>query len=175
MDSIALLREQIKGAHEIMEGTMADVTQAQMDWAPPGLANPLGATYGHYLFTEDWVIQTLMKGSASLLETIWANRHGMSEPHPATDWSKYPAWTRAVHVDLPSVRAYGKAVYEATDAYLATLKPEDLTQTRDLSAMGMGPTTVSWIISTFLLAHANNMAGEISCLKGIQGARGYPF
>ena len=174
MDSITLLREQIKGAHDIMDGTMADVTQAQMDWAPPGLANPLGATYGHYLFTEDWVIQTLMKGGPSLLETTWAGKHGMYEPHP-TDWSKYPAWTRSARVDLAAAREYGKAVYEATDAYLATLKPEDLSQTRDLSGMGMGPTPISWILNTFLLAHANNMAGEVSCLKGIQGAKGYPF
>jgi hypothetical protein len=174
MDAIALLREQIKGAHDIMEGTMADVTQPQMDWTPPGLANPLGATYGHYLFTEDWVIQTLMKGGPSLLETAWAGKHGMVAPHP-TDWAQYPAWTRSARVDLATVREYGQAVYEATDAYLATLKPEDLSQIRDLSGMGMGPTPISWILSTFLLAHANNMAGEISCLKGIQGAKGYPF
>jgi len=34
---------------------------------------------------------------------------------------------------------------------------------------------VAWILNGLIIAHASNICGEISCLKGLQGARGYPF
>jgi hypothetical protein len=178
MDSITLLRNQIKGAHEVLEGTMADVTQTQMDWAPPGIANPLGATYAHHVTSEDWIVQGILQGGAPLFQTTWAGRHGLSElqPGPGPDWGdRYRAWTRSVRVDVAAARKYAQAVYAATDAYLATLTAEDLDRTVDLSVFGMGQMPMSWIISSMIVMHIDNSCGEISCLKGIQGARGYPF
>src|SRR5207237_3160742 len=40
MDSISLLREQLRAAHEYLDGTMADVTPEQMHWIPPGKVTP---------------------------------------------------------------------------------------------------------------------------------------
>jgi hypothetical protein len=45
----------------------------------------------------------------------------------------------------------------------------------DLSAFGMGQQTVGYLLNRFLLGHIDNMCGEISCLKGIQGGKGYPI
>ena len=45
----------------------------------------------------------------------------------------------------------------------------------DLSEAGLGVRTVDWLLSALLTSHINNMAGEISCLKGLQGGKGYPF
>jgi len=35
--------------------------------------------------------------------------------------------------------------------------------------------TVGFILNRLVLGHIDNMCGEISCLKGLQGARGYPM
>ena len=176
MDAIALLRQQLALAHNVVEVTMADVTQEQADWTPPGVANPLGATYAHSVFAEDMVVGGMFRQQAPLFAGEWAGRLGMSEPMPTLDrWQDYQGWARSVRVDLPALRQYAQAVYAATDDYLASLSPEDLDRTIDMSSAGMGEMSWGQALSLLVVGHVNNMAGEISVLKGVQGARGYPF
>ena len=73
------------------------------------------------------------------------------------------------------LRQYAQAVYANSDQYLANLKPEELDRTVDMSNLGMGHPSLAWFLNTLVIIHAANMCGEISCLKGLQGARGYPF
>jgi hypothetical protein len=53
MDAITSHRQAFKWAAELLEMTMADVTAEQACWRPPGIANPLGATYAHALCDLD--------------------------------------------------------------------------------------------------------------------------
>ena len=80
-----------------------------------------------------------------------------------------------MRIDLPAFRAYSKAVFKATDAYLAALPDAELSSPLDLSAMGMGTQTVGFVLNNVMIGHAYCHCGEISALKGIQGKRGYPF
>jgi hypothetical protein len=50
---ISLLREMMKNVNELLEGTMADVTAEQAHWIPPGVANPIGATYALVVLSSD--------------------------------------------------------------------------------------------------------------------------
>jgi len=178
VDAVTLLRDQLKGAHWVLDGTMADVTPEQLAWLPPGVANPLGASYAHVILSEDLFMNGMFRGSGPLLASTWANKTGFSEPMPmpGPDWNTtYGAWTRRVQVDLPTAREYAQAVYASSDEYLASLTPEALDTMLDLSGVGMGQMPLANAISLLVIAHVNNLAGEISCLKGIQGFRGYPF
>jgi hypothetical protein len=38
----------------------------------------------------------------------------------------------------------------------------------------MGQVMLAWILSREVVAHADDITGEISCLKGLQGRKGYP-
>jgi len=38
MEPVSILKEQVEGAHGILEQTMADVTPEQAHWSPPGVA-----------------------------------------------------------------------------------------------------------------------------------------
>ena len=38
---VELLRRIVQDARQVLDGTMADVTQAQVDYIPPGIATPL--------------------------------------------------------------------------------------------------------------------------------------
>jgi hypothetical protein len=175
MDSISLLREQLRAAHEYLEGTMADVTPEQAHWIPPGTATPIGANYVHVVQSEDAIMQGLLQNKEMLGATAWADKLGASEPHPppGTTSEDYFAWTRRMQVDLPTFREYAKAVYAASDEYIASLKPEDLDEVLDLSSVGMAPVTRAWVISRYLTGHADNICGETSTMKGLQGAGGY--
>lgn len=169
---------QMKSAHWLLEETISDVSDEMGRFAPPGKALPIGAAYVHYVTGEDWTVHSLFQGVAPLMAGPWAGRTGVSEPlpEPGDDWAgRFAAWSRRVRVDLAAFRAYAKAVYEATDVYLASLADAELSREVDLSAMGMGKQTVGFVLNNAMLGHAFCHCGEISALKGVQGKKGYPF
>jgi hypothetical protein len=171
LDAIEVHREGLRWAAELLEMVMADVTPEQLDWRPPGIANPLGAIYAHAIAELDAFVNVIMKGREPMFAGEWQGRTGISEPR----WILELEWARSVRVDLPAARRYAQAVYENAQTYLVSLTPEDLEREIDLSANGLGVQTVSWCLNTLVTSHLNNMIGEISTLKGLQGARGYPF
>jgi hypothetical protein len=176
MTAIDLIKQQIKTARETFENTVADVTPEQLHSDPGGKALPLGAIYAHLIFSEDAIVQGMLQGKAPLFETSMKGKTGTDKPMPAMDaeWSKNnEEWSKTVKVDLPALREYSKAVYAATDAYINTLKDEDLEKEIDLGAWGKQP--LFQMLSGFLIGHTNSITGEISVLKGVQGAKGYPF
>ncbi len=102
----------------------------------------------------------------------WTGKTGISEPPPENeDWS---AWAARVEIDLPAVRRYGAAVASATDAYIASLTPEDLDAAVDLSSFGVGQKTRGWVLGAGVLAHVLSHWGEICALNGIHGGKGFP-
>jgi hypothetical protein len=178
MDKLTYIREQLKEAHQWLEGTMADVTSEVAHYLPPGAAIPVGAAYAHAIVSEDIVLHTMLQpGGTPLYTSTWADRTGLSVPHPpfsGDSWTTaYTAWTRTVQVDLPSLREYAQAVYAASDQYLASLTPDALDQPMEVP--GLGTTTLAYVLGRFLVAHVDQMTGEISAIKGIQGRQGYPF
>ena len=174
METIDLVRSQYKGAHDLLETTMQDVTPDQAHWAPPGIANPLGATYVHILSGEDFLLTTVARGGQPLAMGAFAGRAGTSEPPPGPG-PGFDEWARRVKVDLGQAREYAQAVYKQTDDWLASLSPADLDQPIDVSGFGMGQQPMHVLAASIVLQHINNHLGEISCLKGLQGAKGYPF
>jgi hypothetical protein len=171
MDAVSPFREGLLWAHELLEMIMADVTPEQAHWTPPGIANPLGAIYVHALCAEDGVVNGMLKGSVPLFAGEWSGRCGVEQPQPALDL----AWARSLRVDLPAFRQYAQAVYLASEAFLGSLTAGGLAREIDLSRQGLGRRPVSWCLNALVIAHVNNMAGEISVLKGLQGVKGYPF
>lgn len=180
MDAITLLRKQLDVAHTLLEATMDGVGPAQAHWLPPGKANSLAASYAHLIIEEDDTINAVLRGRSPLCATIGADRMGVSETpllisaggKQALGWD---GWARHVRVDLPVLRDYARAVYAASDEYLATLAVAELDRTLDLSEFGLGEQTVDWIVTEFVIGHVNQHCGEIACLKGLQGAKGYPI
>jgi DinB superfamily len=156
---------------------MAGVTPAMVHATPPGIANPLGATYAHLVCSEDMLVQGMLKQSAPLSASAFAGNTGLSEPmpNPGPEWSGYADWTRRVRIDLAALQAYARSVYTATDEYLAGLQDADLERPMDLSFIGLGQQTLGITLSVLVLHHIGTETGELACLKGIQGVKGYPF
>lgn len=171
MDAIGTHRVALAWASELLEMVMADVTQEQADWQPPGIGNPLGAQYAHAICAADAVIHMLLQGKPPLFQSSWTGKTGVSTPQ----MNATPEWARLVKVDLAAMRPYAQAVFAASDDYVAALTGNDLQREHDLNEAGLGVHSVDWILSALVIAHINNMVGEISCLKGLQGAKGYPF
>lgn len=163
MTAISLLREQLKLTFQFFMETVDDVTPEQAHWVPPERANPLGAIYAHAILQLDEVIAQL-KQNEPLFKTKSRGKTGVSEPRGSVSLD----WARRVSVDLPVLKQYAQAVYKAADKYIQSLDEKDL-------GRRMGPWNLAGILSQHGIAHLNNMTGEISCLKGLQGAKGYPI
>jgi hypothetical protein len=174
MTALDVYRSLLRTNHDALEGTLADVTPAQATWDPPGQAFSIAANYAHVLGTEDLVIQRLLRGADLLATSTWAGRTGVSELPAFGPGGDLKTWSRQAKVDLPALQRYGQAVYAATDAYLAAAGPEALTRPIDLSKLGLGEKPATFLLNA-LVANAAMHCGEISCLKGIQGQKGYPM
>jgi hypothetical protein len=174
MTAIDAYRKLLKTAHDALEGTVTGVTPEQATWDPPGKAFSVAANYAHVVGSEDMAVQRLLRGKELLATTIWAGRTGLSELPPLGPGGDLKPWSRQAKIDLPALQRYGQAVYAATDEYVASLPPDALARQLDLSALGVGQQPVTFILNA-LVVNAAMHTGEISCLKGMQGLKGYPM
>ena len=177
MSMSTLLRGQLAGAHQQLDAMVADVDAEQAHWAPPGKAHPIGALYAHILLYEDLILHFLVQGQSPLFLSAWAGKVGVDTlpplPNPETGGVDWFDWARRAHFDLGQLRDYGQAVYAASDATLAALGDEELARPVDLGWIGLGQPPLRWVIEVFTIAHTYAHTGEISCVKGLQGLRGY--
>lgn len=174
--ALQLLKDALQNAREAFGGTVADITEDQLHKDPGGKAFPIGATYAHLIFSEDVIVQGMIQGKPPLYETTFKDKTGASAPMPAMDaeWSENnQKWSKMVKINLPQLKEYEKAVFAATDEYLNSLTEEDLEKEIDLGSWGKK--TIANMIYGFIIGHTNSLAGELSALKGIQGAKGYAF
>lgn len=163
-----LLLGQIKMAHGWLEDTLADVTNEQAHWVPDGKPNPIGAQYGHVVSAEDFLV-SMATGQQPLMMADFAGKTGLSEMQPIGDWA---AWSRQVRVDINALREWAHAVQKRTETAVAAMSDDDLAKPFDMSAVGMGMQTLGFVLNLQVLNNITH-AGEISCLKGLQGMKGY--
>lgn len=173
MDPITLLRSQAEEAHGLTTRMIEGLAPAEIHWRPPGLAHPIGATYAHMVLNEDWLVQALLLGGAPWYEGAWMSRTGCSSLQPGD--GAWEEWARTVEIDLSALQEYARAVYTATDSYLATLQPEGLDREIPFPSPRQGTRPLSGVLSAILIRHHANHCGEIAVVKGLQGLRGYPF
>lgn len=157
-----------------MDGTVEGVTPEQAHWQPTGLANSIAATYAHLVLSEDMIVQGMFQGKQPLAASTWAGKAGVDSMPPQgsegdADWSD---WGRKVRVDLPALQKYAQAVYAASDAYLTSVKPEELERQIDTP---LGKHSINFMLGAAIIGHVAGHSGEISAIKGLQGLKGYPF
>jgi hypothetical protein len=172
--ALSLFRQQVKDARDFLEQTMNDVSQEDAVRIPEGTALSIAANYAHVVTSQDMGL-AMLRGTAPLLATAWAGRAGLSEPPPFGPGSSIREWSTRARVDLPALRRYAAAVYEASDDYFGSITDADFTRPVDLSALGLGEQPASFVMLAGWVNNVNLHCGEISCLKGLQGSKGYPM
>ncbi len=118
MKIVQLLRDQLKSNHEVLEGTMADVTPDVAAFSETGKAQSVGASYAHAIVSEDMIVSKILMGKKMLTDT---SDTGLSIPMPTEDFSTYPEWVKTVKIDLDKLAAFAKEVYKQSDDYIASL------------------------------------------------------
>lgn len=175
INAIAQFIGQAKEARELLEGTMGDVTQEQAVRMPGGKVVSIAANYAHIITSQDFGLHGVLKGTALLIASTWAGKSGLSSPPPFGPGSTIDEWARDAQIDLKALRDYAHAVYEASDEHFGSMTDEDFSRPMDLSAFGFGHQPASFVAVNGWINNVYLHTGEISCLKGLDGAKGYPF
>ena len=158
MNTVELLQYSLGFAFDVFDQVTADLTQEQADWTPPGVASSIGTIYSHLVTYLDNIVQKIFIAQDFAL---------LAEPPPPE------IMMRDVQVDdLPTLRERAKNVRVAAQDWLSSLTPADLEIKRETS---IGELDLGQMLEAFVIWHINVHCGEISALKGCQGAKGYPF
>jgi hypothetical protein len=171
MNTAELLQYSLGNALGILGQVTVDLTQGQADWIPPGIANPIGGLYWHTLTSLDMVVHRWGMGKDPLFQTEGWNERVVVSAAP-DERKDHPPEMRETRVDLAALREYEKVIVEAVQNWLVSLTPEDLERQVETP---IGELSLAQMIETFVIWHINAHCGEISAMKGCQGARGYPF
>jgi uncharacterized damage-inducible protein DinB len=168
MDAVDALTRAINASHQWYQGTVADVTSEQANYLPSGTAHPIGELAAHIVQGEDGIINGMLLGEQTVWEQGgWEQKLGIPNMQRLDKES-----ARSFKCEVSALKEYTDAVYASTEAYLSGLQPSDLD--REIDGPG-GKMTVADVIGMFLLGNTFAHTGEISALKGLQGAKGYPF
>ncbi len=169
MGIIECIRCEQAGMRRMVEMTMQDMTPELFNWAPPGTANTISATFLHFINVEDNFIHKLIQGKPSIWESDnWSQRTGIEKPPSiGEDWTPY----KHRQVAIQPLQEYKTAVWAATDAYLATLTMAELDRKVKFAR---GERTVAEML-LLAASQAHGHTGEIAALKGVQGAKGLPI
>jgi hypothetical protein len=159
MTTIELLSYSLSNAFGILDQVTADLTQEEADWIPPGIANPIGALYWHTVSGADYVVNKWCQGEEPLSQRAGWQSRVLLAGAPGGGQETLEEM-QAMRVDLPVLHDYARAVAEAIQNWLQT---------------PLGSLNLAQLLETFVIWHINAHCGEISALKGCQGARGYPF
>ncbi len=144
MDAAGLLRAQVREVHRELDDGLTEWLRALAPAAPPPGSRVL-ALYVHAATVEDVTLHSLLRQVTPIYETEWAG--------------KGPG--RYSTAEIEPVRAYAQQVFAATDAYLAGLSPDEVSQTVDLSRLGQGRPTVAWVVSKFIVLQLAQIYGEL--------------
>jgi hypothetical protein len=170
MEALAFLRQETRSAWDWLETTVSDVTEEQANWWPPGIANSIGATYLHVVINPDVEINRLPYDRVPIIERDWHGDVGQSVSY---DPERFDQWDRGGSVQWERLHEYGRAVHEWLARSLDDLSADDLERPVDMSRSGLG----TWMGRDLLVLHGFRHiylhGGEIACLKGLQGAKGY--
>ncbi len=139
--ALALVRHQFRLAHALLDAAVEGQSSARA----------AQSRYGRAVFCEDVTVNGVLAAAPPLAYSAWHGRTGL-RPVPTLDTpTNWDAWEHGTCIELAALRRYARAVYAATDAYLATLTPAQV------DTLGL--------LTGLLLTHATRRA-EIRLLQG---------
>ena len=170
MTTIAeFIQQAMRNQHNMIDQAVSELTDEQLHWLPPDTkANHIAFTLWHYLRSEDNVVQFILQDRKP---TVWLDggyheRWGLERVAQGTGMSTEDANA----LRLPPIGewiGYQKAVWEATDAYLASVEDEALDRTMTVRPFGELPAHRA--LSITVLTHGHAHLGEICMLRVLQG------
>lgn len=165
MDVLDELRYEAKSSYDWLEAIVSDVSDEQANWRPPGRANTIALTYFHIVGNADEDLNEHLFQRPQLSDGAWRGRTGVG--------TGPSAWAAGERVDWTALREYGRAMHAFVLETLDSLTEADLQRRVSMGSEVLGIWEGIEVIRLTVGRHIWMHGGEIACLKGLQGAKGY--
>jgi hypothetical protein len=164
--AVDLLKTQAGNVRRDWAAVTDDLTSDQAHYHPTGVVNPVVSLLLHAASFEDLVVNRTAQGKQRVWDTEgWEKKLGI----PIVGQQDLQK-ARAMKVDFNLVKQYVKAVSDASEAYLNHVSDADLDREIETRA---GKQPLVNMLSSALITHKLEHLGEISVIKGLQGAKGW--
>ena len=170
MSTVGFIRSSLKQMHTTYNEAIGDLSPEQMSWRANDKGHPISFILWHYVRTEDNIIQFVLQRKPTVwLEGGWDEKFGLHRTAQGTGMSLEDAQTLRLE-PKSDFQTYMNAVWEATDAYLASADDAFLEQKTTVKPLGEMP--IANAIGNMCLTHGFTHLGEIAHLRGLQGLKG---
>lgn len=175
MNTVELIQYSLGFAFDLLQQVVADLTQEQANWMPPGTANSISTLYWHIISYVDMIVHDWAIGQAPLKETGgWQEKVVIAAPEldPDDPMGELRAVRAGLCVHLPALHEYAEATARTLREWLCSLTPADLERKIDTT---IGELSLAQMLEAYIIWHINVHCGEIAAIKGCQGLAGYPW
>lgn len=166
-----ILRDGLRDMHGLLDKAISDMTAEQWNFrAKEGGLSPFFSLW-HYVRTEDNIVNFVVQGRNTVwLEGGYNEAFGLPRTSQGTGMTEDEA--HAVQVaDVERWAEYQKNVWQATDAYLASMSPEEF-EARRVTIKPVGEMSLWGGLYGMCLSHGYRHVGEIEFARGIIGLGG---
>ena len=126
MSTVDFIRGSLKQMHNMYDDAIRDLTSEQMQWRGNDKGQPISFVLWHYVRTEDNIIQFVLQRKPTVwMEGGWDKKFGLHATAQGTGMSLADAQNLRLEPKA-DFETYMRAVWEATDAYLASADDESL-------------------------------------------------
>jgi len=170
MGSMDYFRSATRDLHKSCFETIEGLSDDQLHFRPLNAGNHIAFILWHCVRTEDNVLNLLLQKKKTVWNAEgWDEKLGMDPRTQGTGMSAEEAAGVRIR-DIGEFKKYMESAFKSTEAFLETVKEEDLEQVHDLPFLGKR--NLYQLIGGIILHHGANHLGEISYVKGLQGMKG---
>jgi hypothetical protein len=166
-----ILRDSLKSMHGLLDKAVGDMSADHLNFRPQEGGVSAFFSLWHYVRTEDNIVNFVIQGKPTVwLEGGYDKRFGLHRTSQGTGMTEDEA--NAVQIqDVAGWHEYQQKVWEATDAYLASMSPEEF-EVRKVTIKPVGEMTLWNGVFGMCLSHGYRHVGEIEYVRGVQGLGG---
>ncbi len=170
MSTTEFIRSSLRQMHNTYDDAVGDLTLEQLNWRANDNGLPASFILWHYVRTEDNIIQFVLQRKQTVwLEEGWDKKLGLDRVSQGTGMNLEDAQALRI-TSKDDFLQYTKAVWKATDEFLAEADDEFLQGRTTVKPLGEMP--IQNAIGNMCLTHGFTHLGEIAHLRGLMGLRG---
>lgn len=135
MHAISLIQAQLNGIHQFFHACADDITETEWTACVLPKTNLLGFTCWHLVRTQDWAVQTAIRGIPEVsADERWGGWSGLALTGIGAGIPLEQANEIARRISRPDVLAYADAVHSIIQSWLSRLSDDDLDTVPDMVA-----------------------------------------
>jgi len=170
MAGVKYFQQAVKNMHKECIESVKGLTTEQLHFMPLGQGNHIAFLAWHVVRTEDLVFNFLLQKKTPVWNAEgWDKKFGLDPRAQGTGMSREQVAGLKIN-DIEEFSRYMRSAFDSTEAFIDSLKDEDLDQVHELPALGKR--SMSDLVGGMILQHGVGHIAEIAYIKGLQGMAG---